>query len=63
MRALDTSKNFKYWAAEFPDWDSFHLQHVFAKNAFEPRKGILVRSYAEAAESPSPDRLSLNILC
>jgi hypothetical protein len=34
LRARDSSKNSKYGAAKAPDWDSFHLQNLSAKNAF-----------------------------
>jgi hypothetical protein len=33
IRAADSSENFKYGAAEAPNWDSFHLQNFPAKNA------------------------------
>jgi hypothetical protein len=33
-RAPDCSKNSKCGAAESPDWDSFHLQHFSAQDAF-----------------------------
>jgi hypothetical protein len=34
IRALDSSK---VGAAGAPDWDSFHLQHFFAKTAFDTK--------------------------
>jgi hypothetical protein len=34
MRALDRSKNSKNGAAEYSDWDSFHLKNFSAKKAF-----------------------------